>query len=233
MKLPSHRIKGTFVRRLNRFAATVTQRGKPVVVHVANSGRMRELLRAGATVYLRKASNAERKTGYDLSLVQLGKTIVSVDSSLPGKLLLEAFKAKGLPQFHDFSEARAEMTYEDRRLDLLFTGRGGKCYVETKSVTLVRRGVAIFPDAPTERGRKHLGTLAHAKRAGHRAAVVFVIQRPDAIRFRPNEQTDPDFCKALRSAIANGVEAYAYACDVSTREVSLSQEVEVSLHKGN
>ena len=124
------------------------------------------------------------------------------------------------------------MVYGESRLDLLLSGGRGLCYVEAKSVTLVEDGVGLFPDAPTERGRRHVETLAQAVREGHRGAVVFVIQREDASSFAPNDTADPDFGRALRKALAQGIEAYAYRCTVTKEEVRLSSAVPVHLEKG-
>ncbi len=229
MRFDSELVDATFIRRLNRFAALVDLDGNEVMVHVANTGRMRELLTPGRPVLLRPAAKPERKTAFDLMLVDLGFALCSTDSRLPPRLVEETFVEGGLEPFAGFAEARREVTFEESRFDLMLSGDEGICYVETKSVNLVENRVALFPDAPTERGRKHLGTLVKAVEAGHRAAAFFVIQRSDAEAFRPHPTADPAFAEALRDATAQGVEVYAYNCRVTRREIAIQRSIPVML----
>ena len=229
MRFDSELADATFIRRLNRFAALVDKDGREVMVHVANTGRMRELLTPERPVLLRPAAKPERKTAFDLMLVDLGFALCSTDSRLPPRLVEEAFMEGRLEPFAGFQEARREVTFEESRFDLMLSGDEGICYVETKSVNLVEDCVALFPDAPTERGRKHLGTLVKAVEAGHRAAAFFVIQRPDAEAFRPHPTADPAFDEALRDARANGVEVYAYNCRVTRSEIAINHSIPVIL----
>ena len=199
------------------------------MVHVANTGRMRELLVPGRPLLLRPAAKPERKTAFDLMLVDLDFTLCSTDSRLPPHLVEEAFLDGRLQQFASFQKVRREVTFEESRFDLMLSGKEGTCYVETKSVNLVENRVALFPDAPTERGRKHLGTLAKAVAAGHRAAAFFVIQRSDAEAFRPHPTADPAFAQALRGAAAQGVEVYAYNCRVTRCGISIYRRIPAGL----
>ena len=199
------------------------------MVHVANTGRMRELLVPGRPLLLRPAAKLERKTAFDLMLVDLDFTLCSTDSRLPPHLVEEAFLDGRLQQFASFQKVRREVTFEESRFDLMLSGKEGTCYVETKSVNLVENRVALFPDAPTERGRKHLGTLAKAVAAGHRAAAFFVIQRSDAEAFRPHPTADPAFAQALRDAAAQGVEVYAYNCRVTRCGISIYRRIPAGL----
>ena len=162
-------------------------------------------------------------------LVDLGFALCSTDSRLPPRLVEEAFLEGRLEPFIGFHEARREVTFEESRFDLMLNGNDGICYVETKSVNLVEDSVALFPDAPTERGVKHLGTLIKAVEAGHRAVAFFVIQRPDAEAFRPHPTADPAFADALRKAQAHGVEVYAYSCRVTRREIAIHRRIPVML----
>jgi sugar fermentation stimulation protein A len=220
--------EGRFLERLNRFAALVAVAGQPQLVHVANSGRMRELLAPGRRVLLKPVADApHRKTRYDLALVDLGGTLASADSRLPNALVREALEQGRLPQFAGYPHLRAEVVFGESRLDLRLDGPAGACYIETKSVTLVNDGVALFPDAPTTRGVKHLGSLSQALAAGHRAAVVFVVQRSDAQAFAPNHAADPAFGAALRRAAALGVEVLAYRCRVTERQIILAEALEI------
>ena len=222
-------VAARFLHRLNRFAALVDLGGRETLVHVANSGRMRELLVVGNVCWLRPAAGEHRKTAYDLALVDIGHTLVSADARLPNHLVHRAFREGRLAQFADYDECHPEVTYGDSRLDLALRGPDGACFVETKSVTLVEEGVALFPDAPTTRGRKHVFSLMNAAAEGYRAAVVFVIQRDDAKSFRPHDSADPELGQALRQAVEAGVEAHAYICTVSLDEVRLLEPVEVRL----
>ena len=242
-----------FVRRLNRFAATVSLNGREVMVHVANSGRMRELLLPGNLCYLTDQPCSHRKTAFDLTLVAIDavdvaavrespapyaaslespsdpRTLVSADARLPNALVWEAWRDGALSRFEGYVTARREVRYYDSRLDLLFSSPDGQCYVEIKSVTLVQDGVARFPDAPTDRGRRHVSTLVHAVEEGHRAAAVFVIQRGDADALSPYDAHDPLFGEALREAVAAGVEAYAFTCSVTRESITIAGEVPVLL----
>ncbi len=222
--------EATFVFRPNRFSAITVCEGRETLAHVANSGRLTELLHADNRVYLAPVPPGRiRKTAYDLALVEADGVLVSADARLPNPLFQEAVAEHKLPQFVGYSDIRREVAFGESRLDLLLTGDGGSCYVETKSVTLVENGVGLFPDSPTVRGRKHLYSLLSAVRGGHRAAVVFVVQRPDATAFAPNKAADPEFCAALREVGAGGVEAYAYRCAVSLREIVISDELPIEI----
>ncbi len=229
MRYGSKLIEARFIRRLNRFAALVELEGAHVQAHVPNSGRMRELLTEGRRSLLRRAGKPGRKTAYDLALVDLGGVLCSVDSRLPPHLVEEAFGSGRLEQFAGYQQARREVGLGESRIDLALSGGSGTCYVETKSVTLVEEGVALFPDAPTERGRKHLASLTEAVKAGDRAAVVFVVQRSDAASFVPHDSADEPFGQALRAAASQGVEVYAYRCRVSAGAITLESRIPVNL----
>ena len=223
-------VEGRFIKRLNRFAALVDVERREYLAHVPNSGRMGELLVPGFRVLLLPAPpGANRKTSFDLALVDTGSALSSADARLPNKLVAEALYRKRMPQFASYPVARAEQVFGESRLDFLLEGPGGKCYVETKSVTLVEDGVGLFPDAPTIRGVKHLRSLMAAREEGHEAAVVFVIQRADADAFAPHDVADPLLGTALREAVAAGVDARAYRCRVSEQCITLADEVPVRL----
>ena len=222
-------VEARFIRRLNRFAGVVELHGKEVLVHIANSGRMGELFVEGHRVLLQPAAGAHRKTDFDLALVEVGGTLISADARLPNQLVHEAFRQGRMPQFKEYQSSRREVFYGESRLDLVLDGTGPSCYVETKSVTLVEDGTGLFPDAPTTRGVKHMVSLSKAVAGGHRAAVVFVIQRGDAEAFTPNDKADPQFGAALRKAADKGVEVYAYRCRVTSNEIALSEPLPMRL----
>lgn len=222
-------IPGLFLERPNRFIAIVDAQGERLRVHVADTGRMRELLVPGRTVYIAGKAGGMRKTAYDLQLVRMPQSLVSCDSRLPRALFAEALAAGRLPPFAAYRTLRPEVAYGHSRLDAMLTGPSGRCYVELKSATLVVRGKAIFPDAPTERGRRHVETLIQAKREGHQAAAVFIVQRSDATSLGPNDATDPDFGRLLRKAHRAGVQVHAFACAVTIKEMRLAKSLPVRL----
>lgn len=175
------------------------------------------------------ASSPHRKTAFDLRLVRIDNVLVSCDARLPPSLIAEAQVLGKLPQFSGYPVIETEVTFEESRLDLCFSGPGGRVYVETKSVTLVCDGTALFPDAPTTRGAKHLRTLMKVVDQGHRAAVIFVVQRPDAQLFTPHKSADPGFAATLEQAAEMGVGVYAYGCRVTLKEITLGACVPVEL----
>ena len=231
MKIAAKLIPATFIKRDNRFRVTVWVEGRLVWAHLPNSGRLGELLVPGRRVLLAAAQAPGRLTAYDLLMVELDGTLVSIDARLPSRLLYEVLQAGWIEEFAGYAQVRREVAYGQSRLDLVLEGGpdGGRCFIEAKSVTLVKEGVALFPDAPTQRGRRHLGELARAKAEGHRAAVVFVVQRDDTIRFSPHDEADPAFGQALREAAQAGVEVYAYKCQVSEEEVALDAPLPVAI----
>ena len=229
MRFASELIRGTFVTRLNRFAVLVEVAGGLHTVHVANSGRLRELFQPGREVYVAGNSSTTRKTAHDLALVRLETGPVSVDARLPPVLVREAFQEGRLPGFENYTDCRQEIPFGESRLDLALSGDFPPCVIEVKSVTLVQEGRSLFPDAPTLRGVKHLRSLMHAKEQGLRAVVIFVIQRNDAMPFSPHDAADPMFGAALRAAKEAGVEVAAFGCRVTLEGICLVASVQMVL----
>lgn len=212
--------EAVFLERKNRFVGMIDVAGRSGPAHVPSSGRMKELLFPGNTVYVAPMP-ADKKTRYRIHLARCGETLVSVDSLLPNRLMYRALARQALPQFRHYREIKREASYGASRFDLYLEGDGGKCFIEVKSVTLVEDGTAKFPDAPSERGRKHLQELTRALAQGFRAVVIFVAQRNDARIFFPNRDTDPLFAQAFDRAAAAGVEIYALSCRVTRQSVGL------------
>jgi sugar fermentation stimulation protein A len=229
VKLPPL-VRARFVRRDNRFRVTVELAGEPVAAHLPNSGRLPELLTPGRPCWLVEFDDPRRKTRYDLKLMSYAGTLVSVDARQPNPLLAEAVAARRLEPFREFERFDREVRLGDSRLDFCLEGPGGVCWVETKSVTLVEDGIARFPDAPTERGTRHVRELMAAVGRGERAAVVFVIQRADAVCFAPHDRADVAFGAALRDAARAGVGVYAWVCEVSLDRMVLSVQAPVELN---
>ena len=219
--------RGRFLARPNRFVAHVELEGERVVCHVKNTGRCRELLTSGAAVYLERAENPARKTPYDLIAVEKGDLLINMDAQAPNKVFGEwAAAGRFLP---GLTALRPEFTWEDSRFDFRLEDHLGPCFVEVKGVTLEQDGLALFPDAPTERGVKHLRGLRRAVERGYRAAVFYVVQMKGRRLFRPNDGTHPAFGQALREAAAAGVGVYAWDCAVTPESLTLDAPVEVAL----
>ncbi|MBI3979643.1 MAG: DNA/RNA nuclease SfsA [Chloroflexi bacterium] len=229
MRFAETLVPGRLLQRLNRFVVLVEVAGRPELAHLANSGRLRELMVPNAAVHLAPRPARRGRTRYDLALVDLGGILVSADARLPGALFAEAVEQGIVPLLQGSTALQQEVYWGDSRLDLLVEHGGDRWLIETKSITLVEQCTALFPDAPTERGRRHLRTLVAATAQGYRAAVVFVVQRADAVRFRPHDQADPLFGHELRAAAAAGVEVWAYRCRVSTEEVGVTEAIAVDL----
>lgn len=229
MELPAT-VEGRFVRRDNRFRVTVEREGRAVAAHLPNSGRLEELLTPGRTCHLADRAAAHRVTDYDLLLVDHHGVLISVDARLPNPLFTEAVEAGRLSPFAGITSIEREVQSGESRLDFrLGDSKGSVCWVETKSVTLVEDGLALFPDAPTKRGQRHLDELKRLARGGTRAAAVFVIQRPDAQVFSPHAEADPDFARAVREARDGGVEIHAVRCAVTRRAIQITKSVPVVL----
>ena len=219
-------IPGTFLARPNRFIAHVEIDGETQIVHVKNTGRCRELLPAGARVWCQKSDNPNRKTQYDLITVQKGSRLINMDSQAPNHAAREWLLSGGLGQVTDL---RAESTYGDSRFDFSFTMNGKPCFLEVKGVTLENDGVCAFPDAPTERGAKHLKGLQRCVERGFGGYVLFVIQMSDVEYLHTNDTTDPNFGKALREAAAAGVEVLAVDCIVTEDSMTIGRFIPVKL----
>lgn len=218
-------LPAVFLSRPNRFIAHVLVEGEEVVCHVKNTGRCRELLRPEARVWLEKGTNPKRKTAYDLVTVEKGRRLVNMDAQAPNKI----FGEWALQLEAGIRSVRPEVAFGDSRLDFLLETEQGRHYVEVKGVTLEEGGHVFFPDAPTERGVRHLHTLMRAVEQGHRATVFFVVQMADVLDFSPNDSTDPAFGQALRQAAAAGVQVLAFTCQVTPEEVTMDHQIPVIL----
>jgi len=228
MKIAPRLIPGRFIRRDNRFLAAVEVEERLSWAHVRSSARMDELLVPGRHIFLSPSGAPGRKTDYTLALVQFGDILVSVDATLPNRLIHEALLHGELEPFSGYGSIRREAVHGRSRFDFRLQNTED-CLLEVKSVTLVREGVAMFPDAPSLRGRKHVKELAAALKAGFRCAVVFVIQRYDGKYFAPNDAADPGFGAALRQAAAAGVEIYALACAIGDNHIRMDRWMSVKL----
>ena len=219
-------VPGIFLARPNRFIAHVEIEGQEQIVHVKNTGRCRELLPAGAKVWCQHWDNPSRKTKYDLILVQKGERLICMDSQAPNAAAKEWLLNGGLGQIE---ELKGEYTHGDSRFDFSFVKDGRRCFLEVKGGTLENDGVCAFPDAPTQRGVKHLQGLTRLAQEGYGAYVLFVIQMADVKYLHPNDATDPAFGNALREAKRQGVEVLAAECAVTRNSMAITTPVEVKL----
>lgn len=222
----SNMVEGRFLARPNRFIAHVEIGGKTEICHVKNTGRCRELLPPGARVWCQKSDNPNRKTAFDLISVEKGEWIINMDSQAPNKAAMEWLAGGGLGPIENL---RAETTHGDSRYDFSFVQDGRPCFLEVKGVTLENDGVCAFPDAPTERGVKHIRGLIEAVREGCGGFILFVIQMADVKYLRPNDETDPAFGKALREAAEAGVTVLAMDCGVTPDTMEIRLPVLVKL----
>lgn len=219
-------VEGVFRERPNRFIAHIEIEGKTEVCHVKNTGRCRELLPPGAKVWCAVSDNPNRKTKFDLITVEKGSRLINMDSQAPNIAAGEWLKGGGLGKIENL---RAETTHGDSRFDFSFTKDGKTCFLEVKGVTLENEGVCAFPDAPTERGAKHLRGLGQLAKDGYGAYVLFVIQMEDVQYLHPNDTTDPHFGAALRQAAADGVQILAVDCCVTPDSMEIGKKVPVQL----
>lgn len=220
-------ITGRFLTRPNRFVAHVEIDGVAEVCHVKNTGRCKELLVQGATVFLEVASNPARKTKYDLIGVKKGDLMINMDSQAPNKAVGEWLAAGNL--FSDATLIKSEKTYGKSRFDFYVETPQDKIFLEVKGVTLEEDGVVRFPDAPTERGVKHIEELIACIEDGYKAYILFVIQMKGMKYFEPNDRTHPAFGDALRKASQAGVKVLAYDCLVTEDELLIDAPVEIRL----
>ena len=220
-------ISGRFLDRPNRFIAHVETADGIQTVHVKNTGRCRVLLIPGATVYLERGKNPARKTAYDLIAVEKGDRLINMDAQAPNQVFAEWAAAGGFAP--DVTAVRGEYVYGDSRLDFCLETPCGPHLVEVKGVTLEENGAARFPDAPTERGVKHILELQRAVQSGLDATLFFVIQMENIDRVSPNDETHPAFGEALRKAAAQGVNVRAFDCAVTPDSLSIRRPVPVIL----
>lgn len=218
-------IKGTFIDRPNRFIANCEINGKSQLCHVKNTGRCKELFVEGATVYLQKSDNPNRKTLYDVIAVQKGDRLINIDSQVVNGVALEYMPVL----FDNIKLIKPECVYGNSRFDIYLETETDKIFVEVKGVTLEKDGTALFPDAPTKRGVKHLKELQKAVLDGYKAFVLFVIQMDDILHFEPNRITHPEFAEEIKNAQKNGVTVLAYNCTVTPDEIKIHNKVNVVL----
>lgn len=228
MRLYQHLTQCRFLYRVNRFIARCEINGDDVSVHVKNTGRLSELLQPGAVAYVEQSDSPSRKTAYDLVAVENRGYVVNIDSQAPNRIVREWLEQGGWGV--ELEELRSEYTCGDSRYDFTYLRRGIRGLIEVKGVTLFDdNGMAFFPDAPTERGVKHLHGLIQAAQKGMECGVCFVLQREGVMGLKPNDLTHPAFGDALRAAAAAGVRIEAAVCHVTPDSASITHTVPVFL----
>ncbi len=218
-------VKGEFIERPNRFIAICNIRGVEEVCHVKNTGRCKELLVKNSTVYLQKSNNPNRKTQYDLIAVQKGDRLINMDSQIVNYVFLEYVSNL----FEDIVLIKPECKYGNSRFDVYVETKTEKIFIEVKGVTLENNGVVSFPDAPTERGVKHLKELQKAVTEGYKAYIAFIVQMNDVKYFEPNRKTHPEFADELKRAMDNGVIPLAFECNVTPEEIIISKQIKLKI----
>ncbi len=232
MNLPQPLYRGKLIRRYKRFLADVElEDGSTVTAHCPNSGSMKGCNEPGMPVLLSRSDNPKRKLKYTWELVKANGIWVGIHTGYPNKLVREAIEAGTISELQGYTNIRPEVKYgKNSRVDLLLEGQDGLCYVEIKNVTLVENGLALFPDAVTTRGQKHLLELMEMVKTGHRAIIFFVVQRADGSAMAPADRIDPEYGRLLRRAVANGVEALAYRAEITPTHIRLTTRLPVLLN---
>lgn len=218
-----------FLKRPNRFIAIVTIDGEEETVHVKNTGRCKELLIEGAKVILEKSDNPNRKTKYSLIAVYKGDVLINMDSQVPNAVVAEALRDGKILEIGDVSFIKREVTYSNSRFDIYYQKGEKKGFIEVKGVTLERDGVALFPDAPTIRGSRHVYEMIKAKEEGYEANIMLLIQMAGVEYFIPNSEMDKEFASALRLAKEKGVNIMAYDSVVSENSIYIGERIEIRL----
>lgn len=225
-------IEGKLIKRYKRFLADIElETGEIVTAHCPNSGSMLGLKEPGFPACIQDAQNPNRKLKYTFKLVKADGTWVGIDTSIPNTLVSQAIENNLIPELTGYETLKREVKYgQNSRIDILLQGNGKPdCYVEVKNVTLKEGESALFPDAVTTRGQKHLEELSQMVKDGHRAVMFYLIQRKDCNDFKIADQIDPDYMKAFKKAVQAGVEVLCYDCNVSTTNISLNKRIEPRL----
>lgn len=222
-------VEGIFLERPNRFIAKVLIDGKEETVHVRNTGRCKELLIPGTKIILEDCShNVNRKTKYSLIAVWKANKLINMDSQVPNKVVFDAIEQDHINNISNVSFIKREVTFGKSRFDIYFESGDKKGFVEVKGVTLEKDGISMFPDAPTDRGRKHVLEMIEAVKEGYRGIIFFLIQMDKVNLFKLNWEMDPKFSQAVKLASENGVEIMAYDAIVSPNSISIGNDIDIS-----
>ena len=222
-------VEGFFSKKLNRFLAEVNIDGNKEHVHIKNTGRLKEILQPGAKIALETGTNPNRKTKYSIIAAKKLDRWINIDSQVPNHIAYDALREGKIHEFADVTEIKREVSFGNSRFDIYYERGEIPGFIEVKGVTLEKDGIAMFPDAPTERGTKHVETLVKAAEAGYEASILFVVQMQGCQAFTPNCEMDPKFCRALRGAVEAGVKLIAYDCLVTPSTITWNEKVPIIL----
>lgn len=230
MNFDKNIIRARFINRPNRFESYVNINGHKTIVHVPNTGRCKEILIPGTLVLLREENNPRRKTKYDLIAAYKRNKLINIDSQIPNEVVYEALKQDKIDYFTKYKRIEREKTFGNSRFDFKLSEKDvGECYLEIKGVTFEENDIAKFPDAPTDRGKKHVLELINVKKSGKDAAILFLIQMENTLYFTPQDKIDKGFGHTLRLASKAGVNILAYNCYVGEKFITLKDKVKVRL----
>lgn len=223
-------IHGKLIKRYKRFLADVElDDGTEVVAHCTNSGTMKSCLETGAEVYLTPVNDPKRKTKFTWEMIRINGDWIGINTGNPNILAYEAIKKNEIPGLTDYTSVTREVKYGDSRFDVFAENEHEKCFVEVKNVTLKEGKYALFPDAVTTRGQKHLKTLMQVKADGMRAVMLYIVQRTDVEVFAPAKEIDPDYAAALKEAMENGVEVIVMQAKIKPEEIRLTNQLPVDI----
>ncbi|KRQ87146.1 Sugar fermentation stimulation protein A [Caloramator mitchellensis] len=225
-KIIGEKVKAIFIERINRFEAKVLLNNEEIIVHVPNTGRLRELLVTNVVVYLLKSNSYKRKHQYTLMFVEKNNKLICINSALANRVVEEAIKEGAL--YLGEGILKREVIFYNSKFDLYIDGNE-KAFIEVKCATFEEDGIAKFPDAPTERGRKHIYELIKAAEMGYKAKIIFIAFMDYAIRFEPYWEIDEEFAKVLSAANKKGVEILAYGCNISLEEISIKEKIDIKI----
>ena len=230
MEFQNKLVHGTLIKRYKRFLADIKLAdGSEVVAYCTNSGSMKSCIEIGAEVYLSPVSDLIRKTKFTWEMIKIGNSWVGINTGNPNKLAFEAILYGMIPDLSGYTNVLREVVFGDSRFDIFAENESEKCFVEVKNVTLKDGKYALFPDAVTTRGQKHLKTLMEVKRNGMRAVMFYIVQRTDVEVFAPAKEIDPDYDKALKLAVEDGVEIIVMQANVSPEKIELTKNLPVEI----
>lgn len=218
-----------FISRPNRFIAEVLVNGENEKIHVRNTGRCKEILIKGTKIYIEKSNNPDRKTKYSLISAYKDNMLINIDSQVPNKVVYDAINDNKIVELNNVDFLKREVSYKNSRFDIYYEKKDVKGFIEVKGVTLEKNGIAMFPDAPTERGTKHIYELIKSIEDGYKSYIFFLIQIDDINKFTPNKFTDPEFAKALKLAKEKNVTILAYNSIIKKDSIEIGNKINIEL----
>jgi len=230
MKFDKNLVHGRLIKRYKRFLADVTlDNGEIVTAHCTNSGSMKSCLEENAEVYLSPVNDPKRKTKFTWEMIKINKDWVGINTGNPNKLAFDAVKNDEIEKLKGYTDVKREVKFEDSRFDVMAKNDSETCFIEVKNVTLKEGNYALFPDAVTSRGKKHLETLAKVKEKGMRAVMLYIIQRTDVEIFAPAKDIDPEYAESLKKVYQKGVEIIPIQAKVTPQKIELIKELPFEL----